>query len=31
MEESAKTKVFLKVFPSIVVTGVPVRTKDSLR
>ena len=29
--ESAKTKVFLKVCPIIVVTDVPVRTKDSLR
>ena len=31
MEESANTKVFLKVFPSIEVTGVPILTKDSLR
>ena len=31
MEESANTKVFLKVFPSIEVTEVPLRTNDSLR
>ena len=31
IEERAKTNVFLKVFPKIEVTGVPILTKDSLR
>ena len=31
IDEIAKTKVFLKVFPSIEVTGVHLRTNDSLR
>ena len=31
IEERAKKKVFLKVFPIIEVTGIPILTKDSLR